>query len=54
VGGLRLIPDAALLRALQQDYQAMLDAQMFYGETVTFDYIVERLTALEREINHQG
>lgn len=52
-GGLRLIPDAALLRALQQDYQAMLDAQMFYGETVTFGHIVERLTALEREINHQ-
>ena len=53
-GGLRLIPDAALLRALQQDYQAMLDAQMFYGEIMTFDHIVERLTALEREINRQG
>jgi len=53
-GGLRLIPDAALLRALQQDYQAMLNAQMFYGEAMTFDHIVERLSALEREINHQG
>lgn len=53
-GGLRLIPDAALLNALQRDYQAMLDAQMFYGETLVFDRIVERLTALEREINRQG
>ncbi|NYT38965.1 nucleotidyl transferase AbiEii/AbiGii toxin family protein [Allopusillimonas soli] len=54
VGGLRLIPDAALLRTLQQDYQAMLGAQMFYGKTMTFDHIVERLSALEREINRQG
>ena len=52
-GGLRLIPDAALLNALQRDYQAMLDAQMFYGETLVFDRIVERLIALEGEINHQ-
>lgn len=53
-GDLRLIPDAALLRALQRDYQAMLNAQMFYGETMTFNHIVERLTALERKINYQG
>lgn len=31
----------------------MLDAQMFYGETLVFDRIVERLIALEGEINHQ-
>ena len=49
-----MIPDAALLNALQQDYQAMLDAQMFYGETLVFDCIVERLTTLESEINRQG
>jgi hypothetical protein len=53
-GGLRLIPDAALLDALQQDYQAMLDARMFYGETLAFARIVERLAALEREINRKG
>ena len=29
----------------------MLDAQMFYGETLAFDSIVERLTALEQAIN---
>ena len=28
--------------------------QMFYGETLVFDRIVKRLTALEREINRQG
>jgi len=32
----------------------MLDAQMFYGETMSFDHMVARLTALEREINRQG
>ncbi|ACT05321.1 Domain of unknown function DUF1814 [Dickeya chrysanthemi Ech1591] len=50
-GALRLIPDAALLDALRQDYQAMLNAQMFYGETLSFDSIVERLTRLEQQIN---
>lgn len=51
-GGLRLIPEPALLDALRQDYQAMLDAQMFYGDTLLpFERIVERLTALQQEIN---
>lgn len=50
-GGLRLIPDATLLDALRRDYQAMLAAQMFYGDAVPFDRIVDRLTALERDIN---
>ncbi|MBB0025228.1 MULTISPECIES: nucleotidyl transferase AbiEii/AbiGii toxin family protein [Burkholderiaceae] len=52
-GGLRLIPDAPLLDALSQDYQAMLSAQMFYGETLPFERIVERLTALEKAINQR-
>lgn len=50
-GGLRLIPDEALLEALGQDYQAMLAAKMFYGNTLSFDFIVERLRQLEAEIN---
>ncbi|WP_368641638.1 nucleotidyl transferase AbiEii/AbiGii toxin family protein [Castellaniella ginsengisoli] len=50
-GGLRLVPDAPLLIALQQDYQAMLDAQMFYGETPSFEQIIERLRVLEKSIN---
>lgn len=50
-GGLRLIPDAQLLEVLRQDYQAMLAAQMFYGDTVKFDEIVERLRVLEVTIN---
>jgi len=29
----------------------MLDAQMFYGDTLSFDHIVQRLTALEQQIN---
>lgn len=51
VGGFRLIPDGALLEALRQDYQAMLAAQMFYGDTLAFETIVERLRQLEAEIN---
>lgn len=50
-GGFRLIPDQPLLEALRQDYQAMQDAQMFYGESMPFDSIVERLRHLETEIN---
>jgi hypothetical protein len=46
-----LIPDEQLLDALRQDYQAMLAAQMFYGDTLAFDVIVERLQGLELEIN---
>ncbi len=53
-GGLRLIPDASLLEALRQDYQAMLAAHMFYGETLPFETIVERLRRLEAEINRIG
>jgi len=51
LGGFKLIPPEPLLHALRQDYQAMLDAQMFYGDTLSFDYIVQRLTALEQQIN---
>ncbi|MGE4369644.1 MAG: nucleotidyl transferase AbiEii/AbiGii toxin family protein [Burkholderiaceae bacterium] len=53
-GGLRLIPDEPLLDALRQDYQAMLAAQMFYGDTLAFETIVERLGRLEAELNSIG
>lgn len=53
-GGLRLIPDEPLLDALRQDYQAMLAAQMFYGDILTFRTILERLRQLEAEINSIG
>jgi hypothetical protein len=52
-GGLRLIPDEQLLDSLRQDYQAMLAAQMFYGDTLAFEMIVERLRGLEAEINRK-
>ncbi|WP_258876360.1 hypothetical protein [Pectobacterium aroidearum] len=41
----------ALLDVLRQDYQAMLNALIFYGEILSFDDIVERLTRLEQQIN---
>ncbi|MCF8003462.1 MAG: nucleotidyl transferase AbiEii/AbiGii toxin family protein [Chromatiaceae bacterium] len=50
-GELRLIPDEPLLDALRKDYQAMLSAQMFYGDLLAFDSIVERLHSLEAQIN---
>ena len=50
-GGLRLVPETELLGALRLDYQAMLDAQMFYGIHLPFNDIVDRLTLLESEIN---
>jgi len=40
-----------LLKALRQDYQAMLHAQMFYGEQLAFNDIIEVLKLLEVEIN---
>ena len=50
-GGLRLLPDQRPLDAVGGDLRAMIDAGMFYGERPSFDKIVERLRALEREIN---
>ena len=49
-----MIPDEPLLEALRQDYQAMLAAQMFYGDTLPFEPIVERLRRLEAEIKGIG
>jgi len=37
--------------SLSKVCQAMLDAQMFYGDTLSFDYIVQCLMALEQQIN---
>ncbi len=50
-GDFKLIPAADLLDALREDYHIMVGAQMFYGDILAFDDIVERLTALETEIN---
>lgn len=51
-GGLRLVPDTQLLDALHKDYEAMQNAQMFYGETPSFEAIVQRLQELESAINN--
>lgn len=50
-GGLRLVPEQAQRDALREDYQAMISAQMFYGDTLPFERIIERLSDLEQEIN---
>ena len=50
-GQLRLIPNAAALAALADDFQRMIDAGMFIGNIPVFDAIVERLRKLEAAIN---
>lgn len=50
-GQLRLLPDADVLPALQDDFSHMLEAGMFIGEPPSFDVITERLRRLEVEIN---
>jgi hypothetical protein len=50
-GELRLVPEGSLLHALNADFQQMIDEKMFDDTPPTFDTIVSRLKALEREIN---
>ena len=50
-GQFRLVPDAAALAQLREDFKRMILAGMFSGEPPAFDAIVERLRALEQAIN---
>jgi Nucleotidyl transferase AbiEii toxin, Type IV TA system len=50
-GGLRLIPEKALREALRLDYEKMIADGMFEGDPPSFESIVRRLEALEKEIN---
>ncbi len=50
-GKFRLLPDDAVLAALGDDFQRMIDAGMFIGDPPGFDAIVQRLRALEVAIN---
>lgn len=50
-GGLRLVPLHHLSAALATDYQQMVQAQMFLGEPLSFDALMERCGALEQRIN---
>ena len=51
VGQIRLIPEVAVLAALNDDFQRMVSAGMFICDPPTFDTIVDRLRALEAAIN---
>jgi len=48
-GSLRLTPSAAVLRALENDYNKM--KEMFYGEVIQWDIIVEKIRSFEKEFN---
>ncbi len=50
-GGLRLVPDGAAYAALELDYLAMIEAGMFLDDPPRFDELIDRCTALEKEIN---
>jgi hypothetical protein len=50
-GQIKLVPEHAALAALRDDFQRMIGAGMFTGEPPAFDAIVDRLRALEDEIN---
>jgi hypothetical protein len=51
LGQLKLIPSDIALVALRDDFQRMIDAGMFIGDPPAFDFIVDRLRALEATIN---
>jgi hypothetical protein len=48
-GSLRLVPPENRLNALEEDYQRM--GVMIFGKQPTFDWVFERLAAVERDIN---
>jgi len=50
-GQFRLLPEEAVLSALQLDFERMLRAGMFFGEQPSFANIVTRLRELEAKIN---
>lgn len=50
-GHMQLVPDAAILAGLKEDYGVMESSGMFYGDHPSFEDIVDRLRALELEIN---
>lgn len=50
-GGLRLVPDAAMLEELRSDFEQMRAAGMFYGKPPSFDRIIDTLRSLEASIN---
>jgi hypothetical protein len=50
-GSLRLVPDGAVLAAVEADYQAMTN--MIFGAVPALGEILETLRTLENEINAQ-
>lgn len=51
IGQLKLIPNEDSLKTLREDFQRMIDAEMFFGERPDFDEIIDSLRTLETEVN---
>jgi len=47
----RLVPDDTLTTELQRDYKAMTNAGMMYGESLSFDRIMDKIHEIENVIN---
>ena len=50
-GNIRLIPDELGIKGLKQDYQDMVDGQLFFKAPPEFDEIINSLKDLETKIN---
>lgn len=53
-GSLVLVPKDANLEALRKDYEAMRAGGMFESEPVAFGALIERLTALQKQVNESA
>jgi hypothetical protein len=47
----QLVPGEKDLKALEKDFNAMIDAGMFYGEEPNFTNIMDMLRILEQRLN---
>ena len=50
LGSLKLVPSQRILKMLEADYNAM--AEMFFGNTVSFNEILLEITDLEKTLNN--
>lgn len=47
------LPPASLMKDWEADYRSMRES-MFYGDSLTFDELIDRLNTLQRRINEMG
>ena len=50
-GSLQLLPDEAMRKELEADYQKMIDAGLLLGDAEPFDELMKRCEALQKRAN---